>query len=217
MPSSRLTADLAVRAYVDALEAVASGDLLDLGCGHVPLYGAYEPLVSSVTCVDWQNTAHPSPHLDLVADLNEPIALPSASFDTVLLTDVLEHLPRPDDLFREVHRLLRPGGVLIVGVPFLYWIHEAPHDHHRYTEFRLRRFCDDHGFTVGELSAYGDELHVAADLFTKIAARRQWLARLAAAAVGPLAVRHAPKPRTVMPLGYVLVAERPGAVAVERP
>lgn len=209
-PASRLVADRSSASYVAALRTHARGDLLDLGCGYVPLYGAYRELVRSTTCVDWPSTLHPSPHLDLEADLTRPLPLPDASFDTVLLTDVLEHLPKPDLLWDELHRLLRPAGKAIVGVPFLYWLHESPHDHHRYTEFRLRLFADEHGFDVLELGAYGGNADVLFDTTAKLITANR-LTRPLAAPLMTLATRrrYTPSSPMLMPLGYTMVVQKP--------
>jgi SAM-dependent methyltransferase len=208
-PASRLVGDRSSASYVAALRTHARGDLLDLGCGFVPLYGAYRELVTSTTCVDWPSTLHSSPHLDLEADLSQPLKLPDASFDTVLLTDVLEHLPKPDLLWGELRRLLRPAGKAIVGVPFLYWLHEIPHDHHRYTEYRLRLFADEHGFEVLELAPYGGDGDVLFDTTAKFLASKR-LARPLARPVMALATRrrYKPRPLTLMPLGYTMVVQK---------
>ena len=130
------------RTMTRAIRAHARGRLLDMGCGYVPLYDAYRDLVSENICIDWQNTAHVNPYLDQMVDLTGALPFERGSFDTVLLTDVLEHIPEPTNLICEIARILRPGGKLILGVPFFYWLHEVPHDYYRYTEFALRRFCE---------------------------------------------------------------------------
>src|SRR5664280_2378728 len=61
-PSSRVQVALAAQTYSRVIANHARGDLLDLGCGHVPCYAMYRPLVASVTCVDWDNTLHPNEH-----------------------------------------------------------------------------------------------------------------------------------------------------------
>ena len=63
---SRLIADLVAELYDRNLKQHAKGKLLDLGCGNVPLYGAYRELVTDNICVDWGNTLHKSEYLDEV-------------------------------------------------------------------------------------------------------------------------------------------------------
>ena len=211
LSASRIMADRVAAAYAGAIGAYARGDMLDLGCGHVPLYGIYGAQVDSATCVDWPSTTHPSVHTDLQVDLGTELPLPSAAFDTVLLTDVLEHLPHPDRLWAELRRVLRPGGHVIVGVPFMYWLHEMPHDYHRYTETRLRLFCDDHGFQVVKCNPYGGAMDVLADVIAKIlyiSRILRWVVPMTVYALGPLGSVTRRLSRTKMPLGYVLIAQR---------
>jgi SAM-dependent methyltransferase len=206
--SSRLITDRIAAAYSAALARHACGDLLDLGCGQVPLYGMYRHLAKSVTCTDWPHTLHPSPHLDLKSDLSRSLPFRGSTFDTVVLTDVLEHLAKPEILWCELQRILRGSGILIVGVPFLYWIHEEPHDYHRYTEHRLRLFCEESGFDVLELSAYGGPLDVAADTIAKILhhfAVLRWVVPLLMSVAVTVGDRMKNRV-TPMPLGYVLIA-----------
>lgn len=136
----RLMATLIAREYQQAISAHATGRLLDLGCGKVPLYGTYKERVSSITCVDWANSEHRNIHIDKEANLTQPPDFPDCSFETVILSDVLEHIPVPLDLCREIARILSPGGKLLMNVLFYYWLHEAPFDFYRYTEHALRRF-----------------------------------------------------------------------------
>lgn len=68
-----------------------------------------------------------------------------ASVDTVVLLEVLEHLRRPDEALSEIARVLRPGGILLLTLPFLYPVHDAPHDYQRYTPFGLVREIESSG------------------------------------------------------------------------
>jgi SAM-dependent methyltransferase len=211
--SSRFIADRLAGLYQSLIERHARGRLLDLGCGKVPLFATYRDRVETVTCVDWAGTMHPSPHLDLDQNLNEGLSLPDALFDTVLATDLLEHIERPDRLFASIARVLAPGGVLILTVPFLYGLHEVPHDYHRYTEYKLAGFCRDHGLEVIELSPYGGALEVLADVGARLLGKSRALSALhlglarglSASPIGR-AVRRATERK--FPLGYSLVARK---------
>ena len=215
--SSRFAADIVAPYYDRAIRDHAHGRLLDMGCGYVPLYDAYRDLVSENICIDWQNTAHVNPYLDQIVDLTGALPFERASFDTVLLTDVLEHIPEPASLMCEIARILRPNGKLILGVPFFYWLHEVPHDYYRYTEFALRRFCELSGLRVVEIVPYGGLPEVLLDLSSK---GLNFLPRPVAAVLRPFhtsaALLGKTKPlrklsertRPSFPLGYVLCAEK---------
>ena len=165
--ASRLVTDLVAARYEKAIQTYARGDLIDLGCGAVPLFIAYKDKVNSVTCVDWPSTRHKLDHLDHELDLTERLPLPDNSFDTIILSDVLEHIPNPGQLWSEMQRILTPKGIAIINVPFFYWVHEAPHDYYRYTEYALQRFAEDSGLSVISLQPIGGLPEVLADLIAK--------------------------------------------------
>ncbi len=165
--SSRFIADILASQYEQAIREHARGRLLDLGCGYVPLYAAYRQFVESVFCTDWETTLHPCPYLDFTANLSEIIPLADSSFDTVVLTDVLEHIPEPSKLIGEIARILTPAGKLIAAVPFFYGLHEEPFDFYRYTEHALRRLCDLNHLRVLRLEPYGGMPDIFLDLTSK--------------------------------------------------
>ncbi|HWH83126.1 MAG TPA: class I SAM-dependent methyltransferase [Burkholderiaceae bacterium] len=211
---SRLMGDLVAAVYEAQLPARARGRLLDLGCGSAPLYGLYAPLVDEVVTVDWQGGAH----VDLEADLARPLPFPDSRFDTIVLSDVLEHVSEPALLWREMARVLAPGGEILMNVPFYYSIHAHPHDYYRYTNFALERFAVMNGLQVLRLDALGGIVEIAADLFAKalskaplvgppLAMGLQWavgaFGRSAfGARIARVSSRH-------FPFGYFMVAQRP--------
>lgn len=164
---SRINASFIASCYNDALPKYAKGKLLDLGCGNVPMFGYYRQFVDEVVCADWDNSEHSNRFLDEVVDLNLPLPFEADAFDTILLSDVIEHLPRPESLFGELNRVLRPEGAVLVNVPFLYPLHEEPFDFHRYTKHRLQQLAEEAGFAVERLEGYGAIHHVTATLIGK--------------------------------------------------
>jgi SAM-dependent methyltransferase len=118
---SRLAVGAQAEPYEKLLRENARGRMLDCGCGKVPFYEMYRKHVSSLTCIDWNDTGYS----DRTVDLSGPLPFEPASFDTVLLSDVLEHIAEPEALMAEIARVLAPKGSLILTVPFLYHVHEA--------------------------------------------------------------------------------------------
>jgi len=210
---SRFFGDVQARVYESVLRQHASGLLLDLGCGMVPLYDSYRDRVSDTICVDWPNSTHKSRHVDFEVDLNGEIPLASNQFDTILATDVLEHISNPDLLWREIARLLKPEGKVIIGVPFFYRIHEAPYDYYRYTEHMLRLFCERNALEVVSLNAYGGVPEIMADLIAKNIAFSKTLSSVHLLLSGALVEcspvrRMSLRTSKTFPLGYCLVARK---------
>lgn len=84
-----------------------------------------------------------SPHVAFMADAHQIPAV-DGSFDAVWIQAVLEHVVEPPLVVREIHRVLRPGGLLFADTPFLWPVHEKAYDFTRYTasghRWQFRRF-----------------------------------------------------------------------------
>ncbi len=167
---SLLVVERTARFYETVLPARVSGELADLGAGSSPLKPVYEPLAASSWGLDWPNSAHTG-DIDVAADLNAGVPLRTCSMDTLLVADVLEHLADPAGFLRECRRILRPGGVLIGNVPFMYWLHEEPYDFFRYTEHGLRHLLEGAGFARADVRVLGGGLDVVVDILGKILAQ----------------------------------------------
>jgi len=125
-------------------------DLLDLGAGAgiVPEMD-YKGIARRVCGVDPDPRVAENPHLDEGREgLGEAIPYPDASFDVVVSDNVLEHLDDPLSVFREVARVLRPGGIFLAKTPNR-WHYVAlgasltPHSFHRkFNEGRGRASVD---------------------------------------------------------------------------
>lgn len=100
---------------------------------------------------------------DVQADaLANPFA--AASFDYVICAELLEHVPQPGAVLTEVYRMLKPGGSLIITVPFMFHIHADPYDYGRYTEFFWRETLLNTGFSQINIIKHGVYWSVLAEL-----------------------------------------------------
>jgi len=142
------------RTNLDALRFVIDGlgseqrAVLDVGCGKKP----FEPLFpASVRYVGMDIGGDTD--ADVVHDLETAWPQEDASFDAVLLSEVMEHLGNPEHALAEAARVLRPGGMLFVSTPFAFPLHARPYDFFRYTEYFYRRVPERHPFTIERLDA----------------------------------------------------------------
>lgn len=216
--ASRLIVNIIARFYQSALQTHGTGRLLDLGCGKAPLYAAYKEHVTEIICVDWANTLHRNEHLDLELDLSEPLPFADGEFDTIILSDVLEHIPVPESLWSEMVRILSKNGKIIMNTPFYYCLHERPHDYFRYTEFALRRFVKLSGMQLIELAPIGGVPEIVADIFSKSALRLPRIGKTIARTIQYLSLcfirtRFGKKISEAtaqdFPFGYFLIAQKP--------
>ena len=112
-----------------------SGAVLDLGGDRRSDYQTLFKGTYTFTTLNADPRATP----DIVHDLEIPLPIDSATFDAVLLINVLEHIFHYQELLAESVRVLKPGGLLIVVVPLLFPVHPSPHDFYRFTEETLTK------------------------------------------------------------------------------
>jgi len=132
-----------------------AGSMLDVGCG-VQQYRRF------VECgqycgIEWSLAKRPP----VVADVTR-IPFRDGAFDSALCTEVLEHLPDPGSCLDEIHRVVKPGGVVLFTVPMTMYTHCEPHDFYRYTQYGLRYLLEKHGFKIRELRRLGGVVSVMA-------------------------------------------------------
>lgn len=107
-------------------------DVLDLGGHKYPKRGVFniENYDLKVIYANLVTDKHPD-----VQCYAQALPFPYSSFDVVICAELLEHVPDPRDVLQEAHRVLKPGGMLFITVPFLAYIHADPFDYGRYTDY----------------------------------------------------------------------------------
>lgn len=207
-----------------------SGRLLDIGCGNSPFRHLFDPARSQYQGIDVEAAAsfgYRNPAT--VYYDGKTIPFPDASFDGVLCTEVMEHVPDPGPFIAEMHRVLKPGATAVVTIPWSARFHYQPHDYHRYTPSMLSPLFA--AFTACTIRPRGTDYATIASkvvvayvrnlLRLKSAAARDWLllpCRLLAAVLGApfllvaLVLGHAGLlwglGSTDDPLGYTIVLKK---------
>lgn len=134
------------------------GNLLDIGCGKMPYkhyilenskVGSYIGL-DIESAFEYDTTVKPDFRWD-----GTTIPFENNTFNCAFGTEVLEHCPEPEIVLKEVFRVLKPEGIFFFTVPFLWNLHEVPHDEYRFTPFSLERHLNNAGFKDIQLKATG--------------------------------------------------------------
>lgn len=122
------------------------GRLLDVGCGTKPYRSLFEVNEYVGLEID-SDAARRRGVADAYYD-GHRFPFEKESFDAILCNQVLEHVFNPEDFMEELRRVLRPGGRVLLTVPFVWDEHEQPWDYARYTSFGLSAMFEKHGFVV---------------------------------------------------------------------
>ena len=122
------------------------GTLYDLGSGESSYKDYFLEYVDQYISVDWEGSYHKI-NPDVIADINKPLPIKNSVADTIVSLSVLEHLYDPSVMINESFRILKPGGNIILQVPWQWWIHESPFDFYRYTPYGLKYLLSKAGYT----------------------------------------------------------------------
>ena len=140
----------------------ASGKVVDVGCGAQPYRALLPPTVRYVgldIAAAGERFGYARPDTIYFDGGRWPVEAGGA--DMVLCTEVLEHVIEPRVLLAEAHAALRPGGQLLMTVPFAARWHFVPYDYWRFTPSSLKHLLEEAGFADIVVRARGNALTVA--------------------------------------------------------
>lgn len=144
----------------------AGSSILDAGAGELQ----YKPLCSHLkyTSQDlgqydgrgntegFHTTKWDTSRLDIVSDINN-IPVKDSSFDSIMCTEVFEHISEPAKAVKEFARILKPGGTLVLTVPFCSLTHFAPYYFaNGYSKYWHEKVLAENGFTIQEMDFNGN-------------------------------------------------------------
>jgi SAM-dependent methyltransferase len=125
-----------------------TGRVFDMGCGVRP----YKNFLACSRYIGMDESIEVKP--DIVGNA-QIIPFKEGSFDSVLCTEVLEHLPEPGQALKEIKRALKKEGYLYLTVPQEWCLHYEPHDYFRFTSFGIKHLLENNGFKIMGIERIG--------------------------------------------------------------
>lgn len=153
------------------------GRVLDIGAGG---FSRYQELFTFTEYV--RMDIEPSKNINVVGKAEE-IPFPSESFDSIVCTQVLGDIYELPKAFKEMNRVLKPGGIALITENLFDSLHDEPYDFWRFTEHSLRRLALDAGFEIKVLESRGGYWSVMAQLkarywIERLEANNKWFSRI---------------------------------------
>jgi len=137
-----------------------TGSIIDFGGGGRPSYAKYFDKDAKVTRTDYDESKNP----DIVVDLNKPIELESSSFDNAILFNTIYILENPTASLKEINRILKPGGRLLLTSPFIFNEAPEPIDYWRFTSYGIEKVLRDAGFVNIEKYKMGERFSASINI-----------------------------------------------------
>lgn len=125
------------------------GIVLDAGSGNGNRYRSFFKFERYIT-LDINSSSRP----DIIGSV-ENLPLGNASIDSIVCTQVLEHVKDPQQAIKEFYRVLRTGGYCLLTVPQWNELHEEPNDYFRFTKFGLEELFKEAGFKIISIEKRG--------------------------------------------------------------
>ena len=128
-------------------------------------FGGYNGLGNSegFQTKTWDNS-----RLDIISDISN-IPVPNSSFDNAMCIEVLEHVPNPVAAIKEISRIIKPGGKIIITAPFCSLTHMAPFFFQTgLSKYWYEKVLDNEGFKIINISNNGNYFEYLAQEFRRL-------------------------------------------------
>lgn len=148
---------------IRTLSPQLKGRLMDFGCGRKPYRSLFS--VDEYIGVDFENPGHPHANesIDVFYD-GKHIPFADAHFDSIFSSEVFEHIFNLEEILKELNRVLKQGGTMLITCPFVFCEHEVPNDFARYTSFAIRHLLEKNGFEILQQVKSGNSIESIAQL-----------------------------------------------------
>ena len=147
------------REFIDYASGYIKGFTIDLGAGSAKYRSIIEGRSSKYLAFD----VSPGDKIDVVGDIQK-LPFKENYFDTIICTQVLEHVKKPWLAVKEMYRVIRPRGYSLVTVPFMLPYHAHPNDYFRYTREGLISLFEEAGFKIIDCQYYGSIFIVISEM-----------------------------------------------------
>lgn len=139
------------------------GRIMDFGCGRKPYRNLF--FVDEYIGVDFENPGHPHQNESIDVFYNgKTLPFPNEHFDSIFSSEVFEHVFNLEEILKELNRVLKINGLILVTCPFAFCEHEVPNDYARYTSFAMKHLFTKNGFEIVEQVKTGNSIEAIAQL-----------------------------------------------------
>jgi SAM-dependent methyltransferase len=148
---------------IQKLAPQLKGRLLDFGCGQKPYRSLFT--VEEYIGLDFENPGHPHANesIDVFYD-GKQIPFPNDHFDSIFSSEVFEHIFNLPDILKELNRVLKTNGSILITCPFAFCEHEVPNDYARYSSFAIKHLFIQNGFEIIEQIKTGNSVEALSQL-----------------------------------------------------
>lgn len=204
-----------VQKLIPIFDTYVKGAVIDIGCGDMPFK---DQLKSRGTAYDTLDITEKTVGITYVASILDMSMVKAGYYDTAVCIEVLEHVPEPFIALKQINRILKNDGLLILSAPHLSRLHEEPHDYYRYTHHGIRTLLENNGLKVIRMEPCGGLLCFLGHQFSTLLLCSFFHIPLLKHIIFFLNKWILVKPccwiddklakRSLMPLGYVCVAKK---------